>query len=100
LQIDTINETVLTEIAKAGIEEVALTLPEAVGGPIAARIRGGIWGRSIELGSKVPTGAAFVAAGLGFMTEKEDINVYEVDNWVRLSSMHGHVIARVANDSI
>jgi hypothetical protein len=99
-QVDTLNETLLTEIAKAGITEVAQTLPEAVGGPIAARIRGSIWGRAIEMGSKVPTGAAFVAAGLGFLTEKEDIAVYEVDNWVRLSSMHGHVIARVANDSI
>jgi hypothetical protein len=99
-QVDTLNETLLTEIAKAGITEVAQTLPESVGGPIAARIRGSIWGRAIEMGSKVPTGAAFVAAGLGFLTEKEDIAVYEVDNWVRLSSMHGHVIARVANDSI
>ena len=100
LQIDTLNETLLTEIAKAGIAEVAQTLPEAVGGPIAARIRGSIWGRAIAVGSKVPTGAAFVAAGLGFLTEKEDAAVYEVDNWVRLSSMHGHVLARVASDSI
>jgi hypothetical protein len=95
-----LNETRLTEIAKAGIAEVAQTLPEAVGGPIAARIRGSIWGRAIEVGSKVPTGAAFVSAGLGFLTEKEDIAVYEVDNWVRLSSMHGHVLARVAIDSL
>jgi hypothetical protein len=97
VQFDTINETVLTDVAKAGIAEVAQTLPESVGGPIAARIRGEIWGRAIELGSKVPTGAAFVAAGLGFLTEKEDVAIYEVDNWVRLSSLHGHVIARVAS---
>ena len=98
-QIGTLNEVLLTEIAKRGIEEVAQTLPEAVGGPIAARVRGEIWGRAIEFDSKVPTGAAFVAAGLGFLTEKEDIAVYEVDNWVRLSSMHGHVLARVANSA-
>ena len=64
----TINETRLTQIARDGIAEVAASLPESVGGPIAARIRGEIWGRGIDLESRVPTGAAFAAAGLGFLT--------------------------------
>jgi hypothetical protein len=96
LQTSTISEAALTEIAKNGIAEVADTLPEAVGGPIAARIRGDIWGRSIDLVSSLPTGAAFVAAGLGFLTEEEEIGVFEADGWVRLSSLHGHVLARAA----
>jgi hypothetical protein len=81
---------------KDGIAEVADALPEAVGGPIAARIRGEIWGRSIDLVSSVPTGAAFVAAGLGFLTEDESVGVYEADGWVRLSTLHGHVLAKAA----
>lgn len=96
VQIGGINESRLTQIAKEGIDEVADALPESVGGPIAARIRGEIWGRSIDLVSSVPTGAAFVAAGLGFLTEGEEVDVYEAEGWVRLSSDHGHVLARAA----
>jgi hypothetical protein len=96
LAAGTINETELTRIAKEGIAEVAQTIPEAVGGPIAARIRGDIWGRAINLNSGVPTGAAFAAAGLGFLTENEEVELYKVDGWVRLSSHHGHVLAKVA----
>jgi hypothetical protein len=92
----TIGEKTLTQIAKDGITEVAQTIPEAVGGPIAARIRGDIWGRAIDLNSGVPTGAAFAAAGLGFLTEDEEVELYKVDGWVRLSSHHGHVLAKVA----
>lgn len=96
VQAGTINESTLTQIAKGGIDEVADALPESVGGPIAARIRGEIWGRSIDLVSSVPTGAAFVAAGLGFLTEAEDVDIFEAEGWVRLSSAHGHVIAKAA----
>lgn len=96
LEVGSLNERVLTEIARNGIAEVANSLPESVGGPIAARIRGEIWGRSIDLTSKVPTGAAFVAAGLGFLTENEEIGLYHAQGWIRLSSTHGHVLAREA----
>jgi len=94
--IGTINETRLTQIARDGIAEVASSLPESVGGPIAARIRGEIWGRGIDLESRVPTGAAFVAAGLGFLTENEEVGLYQAEGWVRLSSEHGHVLAKAA----
>ena len=91
-----INETRLTQMARDGIEEVRSSLPESVGGPIAARIRGEIWGRGIDLESRVPMGAAFVAAGLGFLTENEEVGLFHTDGWVRLSSEHGHVLAREA----
>jgi hypothetical protein len=96
VQVGTINETRLTKIARDGIEEVANSLPESVGGPIAARIRGEIWGRGIDLETKVPTGAAFAAAGLGFLTENEEVGLYEAEGWVRLSSEHGHVLAKAS----
>lgn len=92
----TINEARLTQIARDGIAEVAASLPESVGGPIAARIRGEIWGRGIDLESRVPTGAAFAAAGLGFLTENEEVGLYHAEGWVRLSSEHGHVLAKAA----
>jgi hypothetical protein len=92
----TINESRLTQIARDGIAEVANAIPESVGGPIAARIRGEIWGRGIDLESKVPTGAAFAAAGLGFLTENEEVGLYHTAGWVRLSAMHGHVLAKAA----
>lgn len=95
-----IPEPELTAIARAGIDEVADTLPEAVGGPIAARIRGEIWGRQMKFGSRIPTGAAFVAAGLGFLTENEMVEVYQAQGWVRLSSEHGHVLAKAANGPV
>lgn len=91
-----VSEEVLTQIAKDGIAEVADSLPESVGGPIAARIRGEIWGRSMEGDSPVPTGAAFVAAGLGFLTEKEVIPIYQTQGWIRLSPMNGHILSKVA----
>lgn len=96
VSMGTINETRLTQIARDGIAEVAAAIPESVGGPIAARIRGEIWGRGIDLESQVPTGAAFAAAGLGFLTENEEVGLFHADGWVRLSSMHGHVLAKSA----
>jgi hypothetical protein len=95
-QIAEVDEAVLTEIAKAGIAEVADSIPESVGGPIAAKIRGEIWGRAMQYDSKVPTGAAFVAAGLGFLTENEVVPIYETQGWVRLSPLNGHILAKVA----
>jgi hypothetical protein len=95
-EIGVISEQRLTQIARDGIAEVAASLPESVGGPIAARVRGEIWGRGIDLETKLPTGAAFAAAGLGFLTEGESVGVYQSDGWVRISAMHGHVIAKAA----
>ncbi len=100
VQTGAINETVLTQIARDGIAEVADTLPASVGGPIAARIRGEIWGRGIKEDVTIPTGAAFVAAGLGFMTENEEVGIFHADNWVRLSTEFGHVLARTASTVI
>jgi hypothetical protein len=92
----TVSEALLTQTAKEGIDEVASTIPESVGGPIAARIRAEIWGKAIAFDSKIPKGAAFAAAGLGFLTQGEEVEVYLTDNWVRLSAQHGHVLSKLA----
>lgn len=95
-QFGEIPESVLTNVAKKGIAEVAETIPESVGGPIAARIRAEVWGRAIDANSKVPAGAAFVAAGLGFLSRDEQVPVYHSQGWVRLSSQFGHVLSKQA----
>jgi hypothetical protein len=86
----------LTNVAKRGITEVAETIPESVGGPIAARIRAEVWGRAIDLESKVPAGAAFAAAGLGFLVKDENVPVFHSQGWVRLSTDFGHVLSKEA----
>jgi hypothetical protein len=45
-------------------------------------------------------GAAFVAAGLGFLTEGELVPWYVSGDWIRLSSQNGHVLAKVARDYV
>jgi hypothetical protein len=95
-----IPESELTEIARKGIAEVSETLPSSVGGPIAARVRSEIWGRAFDYKFPLPMGSAFVAAGLGFLTEGEIVPWYVSGDWVRLSSQHGHVLARFAKDYV
>lgn len=92
----TIPESRLTEIARKGISEVAETIPDSVGGPIASRIRAEVWGRAIDPNTMVPAGAAFVAAGLGFLTRDEEVGVFKSQGWVRLSSTFGHVLSKEA----
>jgi hypothetical protein len=89
-----ISESQLTQWAKDGIKEVAETLPESVGSSIAAKVRLGIWGRTISLEFNLPAGSAFVAAGLGFLTRDEQVKVFRAHGWVRLSSTFGHVLAK------
>ena len=95
-----IPESELTEIARKGIAEVSETLPSSVGGPIAARVRSEIWGRAFDYKFPLPMGSAFVAAGLGFLSEGEIVPWYVSGDWVRLSSEHGHVLARFAKDYV
>jgi hypothetical protein len=45
-------------------------------------------------------GAAFAAAGLGFLTEGELVSWYVSGDWVRLSSQNGHVLAKFARDYV
>ncbi len=91
-----LSEELLTNTAKKGITEVAETIPESVGGPIAARIRAEVWGRAIDVESKVPAGAAFAAAGLGFLVKDQNVPVFHSQGWVRLSTEFGHVLSKEA----
>lgn len=94
LEVTTIDQAQITEWAKAGIAEVATSLPESVGASIANKVRLQVWGRSVEPNLDLPAGAAFALSGLGFMTPGGQVAVYSAQNWLRLSTQHGHVLTR------
>jgi hypothetical protein len=94
VETGTISQQQITQWAKDGIAEVANTLPSSVGSSIAARVRLGIWGKTVSLEFHLPGAAAFAMAGLGFMQKDEEIRVYNAKGWVRLSSSHGHVLSK------
>jgi len=94
VETGTISQQQITQWAKDGIAEVANTLPSSVGSSIAAKVRLGIWGKTVSLEFHLPGAAAFAMAGLGFMQKDEEIRVYNAKGWVRLSSSHGHVLSK------
>jgi hypothetical protein len=93
-EIGTLAQSQVTKWAQDGIDEVARTLPSSVGSAIAARVRLGIWGKTVSLEFNLPGASAFAMAGLGFMQKDEDIKVYRTNGWVRLTSSYGHVLAK------
>jgi len=94
VETGTISQQQITQWAKDGIAEVANTLPSSVGSSIAAKVRLGIWGKTVSLEFHLPGAAAFAMAGLGFMEKDEEIRVYTAKGWVRLSSAYGHVLSK------
>ena len=94
VETGTISQQQITQWAKDGIAEVANTLPSSVGSSIAAKVRLGIWGKTVSLEFHLPGAAAFAMAGLGFMQKDEEIRVYTAKGWVRLSSAYGHVLSK------
>jgi hypothetical protein len=81
--------------AKDGISEVAVALPESIGASIAQKVRSQIWGKSVGYEVSFPAAAAFAISGLGFMSQGEMVSVFRTRGWVRLSTKHGHVLAKV-----
>lgn len=93
----------LREAARAGIAEVARTVPTDAGGAVVETVRSQVWGRPAEWaeplaghlsGGPVPDGAAFAAWSLGFLRPGTEVRVAENDRWVRLSTPGGHVLVR------
>lgn len=87
----------LERAARAGIEEVARSLPDRPGAPLVSSARTAVWGRSLpELGGAVPAGAAFGAFSLGFLEPGAQATIHTNGRWSRVSSPRGHVLARAA----
>ena len=94
LRVADIGQEEISEVAKTGIAEVASLLPESIGSSIAAKVRQEVWGRLVASETPYPAGAAFAMSGLGFLTPKEQIAVFQARGWLRLSSENGHVLCR------
>lgn len=94
LEIAELDQSTITGWAKDGIAEVAKALPDSVGSSIANKVRLQIWGKAVDAELSLPGAAAFAMAGLGFMQPEERIRVFRANNWLRLSSEHGHVLSR------
>ncbi|TFC31342.1 hypothetical protein E3O25_02520 [Cryobacterium sp. TMT1-3] len=80
--------------ARAGIDEVAATVPEGAGELIVERVRSEVWGRQVDGLEFVPTGAGFAAFSLGFLADDEPVQLFESGLWTRLSTSRGHVLVR------
>lgn len=92
----TVAADVLVRAAEEGISEVAGGTPSTSGAPAVAALRAGVWGRELP-GTRLPSGAAFVAHALAFVREQDPpVDVWANGPWIRLSTARGHVLARRA----
>ena len=91
--IDGTSAEVLDRAARAGIDEVAGAVPDAVGEQIVRRVRSEVWSRGIAGLEHVPAGAAFAALGLGFLGD-DDVRMFETGPWTRLTTKRGHVLVK------
>jgi hypothetical protein len=87
------NALILDAAARAGIDEVATAIPDAVGEQIVRRVRSEVWARPIPDLEHVPAGAAFAALGLGFLGDDE-VRVFETGPWTRLTTQRGHILVK------
>lgn len=92
--VETLPQEQITQWAKNGIAEVASSLPDSIGVAIANKVRSQIWGKRVGVLRQFPAGCAFGLVGLGFMAPGEEVALYQTKGWVRLSTKHGHVLAR------
>lgn len=83
----------LESAARAGIEEVAKTIPEGTGEQLVQRVRSEVWGRGVDGIEHVPAGAAFGAFSLGFLGD-DPVRIFETGPWTRLTSRRGHILVR------
>jgi hypothetical protein len=84
---------VLDAAARAGIDEVAAAIPDAVGEQIVRRVRSEVWARPIPGLEHVPAGAGFAALGLGFLGDDE-VRIFETGPWTRLTMQRGHILVK------
>lgn len=92
----TLPDTLLREIAVAGIEEVAQGAPDGSGSAAVADLRARVWGRPVEATPPVPAGTAFGLHVLGFLRGDEQAmaSVHTTGPWTRVATDRGFVIAR------
>ena len=89
------TDAALVELAaRSGIDEVAVAIPTGTGEQLVQKVRSEVWSRPIEGAALVPSGAAFAAYSLGFLSDDEPVRLFESGPWTRLSTSRGHVLVR------
>lgn len=83
----------LRTVATQGITEITRGAPEGSGAQVVAALRKRVWGRDSLTTPPVPSGAAFAAYALGFLTQ-QSARVFTHGRWTRLSTATGHVLVR------
>jgi hypothetical protein len=89
--VATLNVTELKTVARQGIAEIARGAPEGSGAQVVAALRQRVWARDSQTTPPIPSGAAFAAYALGFLTQ-ERARVFAHGRWIRLSTPTGHVL--------
>ena len=113
----------LKAVATQGIAQIAEGAPEGSGAHAVAALRQRVWARDTQTTPPIPSGAAFAAYALGFLTEDsvtedsmtldpatldpatpdpatrdpgtpENARVFAHGHWTRLSTASGHVLMR------
>lgn len=89
------------DVARAGIRDVADTVPTDSGAAVVSKVRSEIWGASSGWGPlevpDIPDGAAFGLDVLGFIPPSEvevAVAAEESGQWLRLSTQAGHVVVK------
>jgi len=93
---ESVGELSMTElklVASQGIAEIAQGAPKGSGASLVAALRQRVWGRDSQTTPPIPSGAAFAAYALGFLTQ-ESARVFAHGRWTRLSTATGHVLVR------
>jgi hypothetical protein len=83
----------LRTVATQGIAEITEGVPAGSGAQAVAAMRERVWARDSRTVPPVPSGAAFGAYALGFLTQ-ETVRVSAHGRWTRLSTATGHVLVR------
>jgi len=93
---ETVGELSVADLKTAatqGIAEIAQGAPEGSGAVVVAALRQRVWARDSHTTPPIPSGAAFAAYTLGFLTQ-ESARVFAHGGWTRLSTATGHVLVR------
>lgn len=100
-----VDEALLMQAARAGIERVARAVPEGLGTPLVERVRTETWTEPLHLEGADPqavpvAGTAFAAQALGFLAANtQDEIAYAklalAPGWLRVTTQRGHVLQRL-----
>jgi len=89
--VGTLSVADLKTVAAQGIAEIAKNAPEGSSAHVVAALRQQVWARDARTTPPIPSGAAFAAYALGFLTQ-DRARVLAHGRWTRLSTATGHVL--------